>query len=190
MKKLVEASLSFERISCPLRQEDGFYYWQYSSGLQPRDVLMRSDKPPSVHSQGQIVYDGNSLKDESLFMYSWSESGSILALSLQEFGSDWQKIRTVNSSTGKQVEADLCHSKFTFGVCFLGDEGYLYKRILPDQNSDDDDDDNSNNSADGQFGLFYHTIGSDQSQDVLAWKGVELSTRSPFTANNPRAKIS
>jgi len=108
-------------------QGDGYYYWLYNPGTSPRDVLVKSKQlkrdfgqPPS--SKGStLVFDPNQEEDTSLYMYSWSPSGRYWTAILQKAGSDWQNIRTIDTTTGGAVEDDLTGAKFTFGATWVYD---------------------------------------------------------------------
>ena len=85
--------------------------------------------------------------------------------------SDWQSIRTFDTNTAQPVEADLTESKFTFGVSFVNSRGFLYKRPIAVASLPATTSDNAFSGADGQFGIYYHHIGTPQSEDVLVWYG-------------------
>ena len=75
------------------------------------------------------------------------------------------------------VEEDLNLAKFTFGATWIGDtvslqvadgahssKGFLYKRVINGPGSEF-------STADGNFGYYYHRLGTPQSTDVLIWRG-------------------
>jgi len=116
-------------------QDDGNYYWLYNPGTSPRDVLVKSrdlkrdfGQPPHPISDGnrsEVVFDPNEEQDTSLYMYSWSASGRYWTAILQKAGSDWQNIRTIDTTTGISVEDDLTGAKFTFGATWVHDTASL-----------------------------------------------------------------
>lgn len=132
LESSVEQSYAYERTSCPMLQGDGYYYWLYNPGTSPRDILVKSKnlrrdfgRPPTTTAQDdssvgpQVIFDLNLEQDISLYMYSWSPSGRYWTAILQKAGSDWQEIRTIDTETGRPVEADLTRAKFTFGATWL-----------------------------------------------------------------------
>ena len=85
--------MSYTRATCPQLQADGWYYWLFNDGSFQRDVMVRSkhvsrDFGEAIRFGGpEMVYDPNAEeKNLSLYMYSWSPSGALLTLILQESG--------------------------------------------------------------------------------------------------------
>lgn len=85
------------------------------------------------------------------------------------FRSDWQTIRTVDTTTALHIEPELFESKFTFGVTWINSLGFLYKRPIARENSASADHEFA--GKDGQFGYWYHHLGTTQSEDTLVWYG-------------------
>lgn len=98
--------------------------------------------------------------------------------------SDWLRLRVYDTQTKKTIERSVGGAKFTFGATWVGDkvgnhavqysvlsnriQGFIYKRVI-----DYDTTDDNYQAKEGQFGLFYHQIGTPQSEDVLIWKAPE-----------------
>lgn len=85
--------MSYTRATSPQLQADGWYYWLFNDGSFQRDVMVRSkhvsrDFGEAIRFGGpEMVYDPNEEeKNLSLYMYSWSPSGALLTLILQESG--------------------------------------------------------------------------------------------------------
>jgi prolyl oligopeptidase len=122
-------------------QGDGYYYWLYNPGTSPRDVLVKSrdlkrdfgqSPHPIANGDGpEVVFDPNEEQDTSLYMYSWSPSGRYWTAILQKAGSDWQNIRTIDTTTGIAVEDDLTGAKFTFGAT------WVYDTVSPDSSENE-----------------------------------------------------
>ncbi|KIR68846.1 hypothetical protein I314_01271 [Cryptococcus bacillisporus CA1873] len=108
----------------------------------------------------EIFYDLNKKENISLYAHSFSPSGKLWCAVLQYAGSDWQRIRVIDTESKTVLEKDLGGSKFTFGVTW----GFIYKRSVDyDATSDDYD------GIDGSFGMFYHAVGQHQSADIIVW---------------------
>lgn len=137
----VAATYSHATMTCPERQEDGWYYWLFNDSTLPRDIVVRSrdlehDYGTTPGANGpELVFDPSKEEHTSLYWQSWSPSGRYWNAILQESGwvhilstqadlcrSDWQKIRTVDTHTMECVNDDLVESKFTFGGCWLGEQ--------------------------------------------------------------------
>ncbi|WVQ69179.1 uncharacterized protein L199_007395 [Kwoniella botswanensis] len=170
LEKAVEGIYNHERMDTPQLQADGYYYWNFNKGNWPRDILVRSKdlknhfgkSPLQDDGDGpEIFFDLNKQDTENVSMYahSFSPSGKLWAVVLQNSGSDWQTIRVFDTTTKKSVDVDVGGSKFTFGVTWIGEEGYIYKRIIG-YNGDD------SSLTDGAYAMFYHRVGQPQSTDV------------------------
>ncbi|WWC67883.1 uncharacterized protein I206_101800 [Kwoniella pini CBS 10737] len=171
LEKAIEGIYNHERMDTPQKQSDGNYYWNFNKGNWPRDILVRSKnlekhfgKEPawSNNDDGpEIFFDLNKEENTSIYAHSFSPSGKLWCAVLQESGSDWQSIRVFDTTTKQPIEKDVGGSKFTFGVTWIGEEGYIYKRIM-DYNTED----GSLFREDGSYGMFYHRIGQPQSTDI------------------------
>ncbi|WWC59320.1 uncharacterized protein I303_101872 [Kwoniella dejecticola CBS 10117] len=171
LEKAIEEIYNHERMETPQKQADGYYYWNFNKGDWPRDILVRSQdlekhfgKEPAWTDNDvgpEVFFDLNKEENTSLYAHSFSPSGKLWCAVLQESGSDWQSIRVFDTTTKRPIEKDVGGSKFTFGVTWVGEEGYVYKRII-DYNTQD----GSLFRGDGSYGMFYHRIGQPQSTDV------------------------
>lgn len=143
MQDAVAANYDYDKMTCPERQADGWYYWQFNDGTLARDVVVRSrdldshyGKGPSALGGPDLMFDPSAEEHTSLYWQSWSPSGRFTNLILQKSGlveedgqehrlirrrSDWQSIRTLDTHTMDPVNDDLTQSKFTFGGCWIGD---------------------------------------------------------------------
>lgn len=172
----VEQCYNHERMTCPELQADGYYYWKFNSGTAPRDVILRSKnlerdfgKFASEDGKGpELFFDLNIEENISLYAHSFSPSGKLWCAILQQSGSDWLRLRVYDTQTKKTIERSVGGAKFTFGATWVGDKGFIYKRVI-----DYDTTDDNYQAKEGQFGLFYHQIGTPQSEDVLIWKAPE-----------------
>ncbi|ODN82203.1 hypothetical protein, variant 1 [Cryptococcus amylolentus CBS 6039] len=170
LEAAVAACYNHAQMSNPELQGNGYYYWRFNPGTAPRDVIVRS-KDLSEHfgkapgSEGpDLFYDLNEEEKVSLYAHSFSPSGRLWCAVLQYSGSDWQRLRIIDTRTKEVLERDLGGSKFTFGVTWVGEKGFIYKRsVIYDPSNDGYD------GIDGAFGMFYHAVGQPQSTDVLIW---------------------
>lgn len=72
------------------------------------------------------------------------------------------------------VNEDLTQSKFTFGGCWVGERGFLYKKQIESTDS----------AADGQYGVYFHKLHTPQDADTLVWSGEGPNAASLFL-NHP-----
>ncbi|WVQ83379.1 hypothetical protein IAT38_005520 [Cryptococcus sp. DSM 104549] len=174
LEAAVEQCYNHETMTCPELQADGFYYWKFNPGTAPRDVFVRSKNlerdfgvPPSLDGEGpEVFFDLNEEEDLALYAHSFSASGRLWCAVLQESGSDWLRLRVYDTVSKKQFERSVGGAKFTFGATWIGDRGFIYKRVIEYDTSDD----SFEPKAEGEFGMYYHQVGTHQSADVLLWR--------------------
>lgn len=92
MQEAISASYDYDKMTCPDRQADGWYYWQYNDGTFPHDIVLRSRNfardygiPPSPHGP-ELVFDPSREEHTSLYWHSWSPSGRFYNAILQKSG--------------------------------------------------------------------------------------------------------
>ncbi|WVQ87070.1 hypothetical protein IAS59_000790 [Cryptococcus gattii] len=130
-----------------------------------RSKNLKRDFGKAPGSDGpEICHDLNMEENISLYAHSFSPSGKLWCAVLQYAGSDWQRVRVIDTESKTVLEKGLGGSKFTFGVTWVGGKGFIYKRSVDyDATSDDYD------GIDDSFGMFYHAVGQHQSADIIVW---------------------
>jgi prolyl oligopeptidase len=94
---------------------------------------------------------------------SFSSDGSLVAYQLSEGGSDWRSIEVRDAQTGSVIEPPLRDVKFS-GIDWLGNEGFFYS-------SYDKPDGSELSAKTDQHKLYFHAIGTPQSEDMLVFGG-------------------
>lgn len=160
LKKRLTELWNYERYSIPIRRGGKYFYYK-NDGLQNQSVLYVAD---FVNDKGRVLLDPNMLSTDgtvALSGISISEDGKILAYGISVSGSDWQEWRFRDIETGKDLPDVLKHIKFS-GVSWSKDgKGVFYSRYPePDEKT---------KLSGGNFNqkLYYHTIGTPQSEDRL-----------------------
>ena len=95
----------------------------------------------------------------------FSEDGSIAAYSISEGGSDWRKIIVIDAETGEQLEEPLVDVKFS-GISWKGNDGFYYSSYDKPEGSE-------LSAKTDQHKLYYHELGTAQSDDQLIFGGTE-----------------
>jgi prolyl oligopeptidase len=115
----------------------------------------------SLDAEPQTFFDPNLLSADGTIALSntaFSEDGKYFAYGLSESGSDWVKIRVRNVESGKDLDEELVHCKFT-GISFTHDNlGFFYSRY-PEK-------EDMQTESDAYHKLFYHRLNTPQSDDV------------------------
>ena len=163
IKERLKKLFDYERVSAPSRHGD-YDYFSKNDGLQNQSVMYRK-KIDSEESE--IFLDPNTFSEDgtiSLAGTSFTDDGSLFGYLISIGGSDWRKALVMNTETGKILEDTLHNIKFS-GLSWQGNDGFYYS-------SYDVPKDGSVLSAKTQVHkLYYHKLGTPQSEDQLIFGG-------------------
>jgi len=93
----------------------------------------------------------------------FSKNGKILAYSISEGGSDWRKILVLDAETKKITEDTLIDIKFS-GMSWYKNEGFYYSSYDKPEGSE-------LSAKTDQHKVYYHKLGTKQSEDQLIFGG-------------------
>ncbi len=157
---------NYEKYSAPFEQGGKYFYFK-NDGLQNQSVMYIAK---SIDDPGKVLLDPNKLSNDgtsSLAGLSISEDGKIMAYGVSTGGSDWHEWRFLNIETGKHLKDELKNIKFS-GVSWTKDGKGVYYSRFPAPNEETKLEDAVYNQK-----LFFHTIGTSQSKDVLVYERPE-----------------
>ncbi|KAL6600550.1 hypothetical protein ACP70R_045350 [Stipagrostis hirtigluma subsp. patula] len=159
------------RHAAPFRRGNKYFYC-HNSGLQAQSVLYMQD---DLDGEAEVLLDPNTLSKDgtvALSTFSISEDGTYIAYGLSESGSDWVIIH-VMSITNKQPMPDkLSWVKFSSISWTHDGKGFFYGRYpAPREGQELDAGTETNINLNHQ--IYYHVMGTDQSEDILCWKDPE-----------------
>ncbi len=155
--------MDYEKQSQPFK-EGKFTYFYKNDGLQNQDVLYRQ----LGDGEAEIFLDPNTFSEDgttSLAGVSFSRDGSLVAYSISEGGSDWRKVIVLETETKKPVGETLVDIKFS-GISWLGNQGFYYSSYDKPQGSE-------LSAKTDQHKLYFHKLGTKQSEDQLIFGGFE-----------------
>jgi len=165
-KRLTEL-WNYARVGVPTI-EHGTLFYARNTGLQRQSpVFMRSslDAPPA------LVIDPNAIsEDGSLSLAEWvpSPDAKLLAYGLSEGGADWETIKVRDVPSGKDLSDDVKWMRFSNISWTKDSKGFYYSRYPePPKNKV------LEAALSGQT-LYYHRVGTPQSQDVLVYERKDL----------------
>ncbi len=168
IKDRLEKLYDYERLSAPFREGE-YYYFYKNDGLQNHSVLYRKKE---IGGNAEIFLDPNTFSKDGttgLAGISFTRDGSMAAYMITEGGSDWRKAIVIRTSDKMIVEDTLRDIKFS-DIAWKGKEGFYYSSY--------DKPTGSELSAKTQFHkLFYHKLGTPQSQDQLVFGGEKTPRR-------------
>ena len=154
---------NYEKYSAPFKQGGKYFYFK-NDGLQNQSVLYVADSPTD---KGRVLLDPNTLSADgtvALSGISVSDDGRLLAYGLSSGGSDWQEWRVREVATGKDLPDVIKWVKFSRASWTKDGKGFFYSRY-PEPNEKTKLEDANFNQK-----LYYHRIGTPQSEDVLIYE--------------------
>ena len=153
---------NYEKYGIPFKEGNRYFYTR-NSGLQNQAVLYTVT---GLDAQPQMVLDPNTLSADGTVAVSGmqvSPDGKLLAYSLSASGSDWQEWKVRDIETTKDLSDDLKWVKFS-GVSWTRDgKGFFYCRY-------DEPKADMLKGTNYFQKVYYHQLGTDQSQDVLVYE--------------------
>lgn len=157
---------NFERFTAP-RKEGGRYFYGRNNGLQNQNVLYTTK---SIDNEGNVLLDPNTLSLDGTVAMSGnqvSHDGKYLAYGLAASGSDWQEWHVRDIDTGKDLSDVIKWVKFSSASWSGDNKGFFYSRY------DEPTEATRMTGANYYQKLYYHLLGTPQSQDVLVYQTPE-----------------
>jgi prolyl oligopeptidase len=163
IKKRLTEVWDYERFGVPFK-EKGRYFLSKNSGLQNQNVLYTStnlSEPPK-----QLLDPNTLAKDGTIALggLEVSDNAKLLAYGLATAGSDWQQWKVRDVETGKDRQDVLDWIKFSNTSWRKDGSGFFYSRY------DKPDEINKLRSQVYNHKLFFHQLGTPQSQDKLIYE--------------------
>ncbi|KAK6168033.1 hypothetical protein SNE40_021939 [Patella caerulea] len=162
IKNRITEIWDYPKYSCPSKRGNHYYY-SYNTGLQNQSVKYVQD---SLDGEARVFLDPNKLSEDGTISLSGSmftEDGSVYAYGLSKSGSDWISIHFKKAPSGEDLPDVLERVKFSSMAWMHDHTGFFYNKY-PEQEGKVDGTETTSN-VDQK--LFYHKLGTDQSQDIL-----------------------
>ncbi|XP_019880935.1 prolyl endopeptidase isoform X2 [Aethina tumida] len=153
---------NYPKSSIPFRHGDK-YYQHRNTGLQNQSVIYVLD---DLKSEGKIFLDPNTFSDDGTVALSntaFSEDGKTFAYGLSTSGSDWIEIKFLNVETGENYKEVLKKVKYSSLTWMHDNKGFFYGAYLDQTGKADGSETKSSENQK----LYYHLLGTDQSQDIV-----------------------
>lgn len=173
VRKRLEELWNYPKYSSPFKKAQYYYYYK-NNGLQNQSVLYRQK---GLNGKPEEFLNPNTLNKEGIAALggtSFSKTGKYFAYSVAVAGSDWQEGFVMETATKKLLKDKIQWTKFS-GFSWKGDEGFYYSGY-------DKPDEASKLSKQNQYNkVFYHKIGTDQSEDKLVFEDKSHPLRYHFS---------
>lgn len=150
----------YERYGAPEKKGERYFYSK-NDGLQDQSVYMVQD---GQGEDARVLLDPNEWSEDGTVALSGTEpspDGSLVAYLVADGGSDWRIIRVVDSATGETLDDEIEWVKFS-GLSWAKDgSGFYYSRYPEPEDGEEFTSLNTDQA------IYFHEIGTDQSEDVL-----------------------
>ena len=152
------------------RKEGSYYYFSKNDGLQNQSILYRQ---AGLNAEPEVFLNPNQFSGDGTIALSgtaFSKTAKFLVYQIARSGRDWQEAVIMDLSTQKLIDDTIKWIKFS-GIAWKGDEGFYYSRYpVPDATT--------KLSKQNQYHkVYYHRIGTLQSQDQLIYEDNEHPLR-------------
>ncbi len=161
LKNRLESLWNYEKLSAPFT-EGNFTYFYKNNGLQNQYVVYRKN----AAGEEEVFLDPNTFSEDgttSLMGLSFTKDGSKAAYLISEGGSDWRKAIVLQTQNKEMVGDTLVDIKFS-GISWKGNEGFFYSSYDKPKGSE-------LSAKTDQHKLYYHKLGTPQSEDQLVFGG-------------------
>ena len=149
-----------------IKRGDRYFYYK-NDGLQNQSVLYAIE---SLKGEPRVLLDPNTLSSDGIVALSGiaiSDDGSQLAYGISKSGSDWQEWKVRDVVTGQDLSDDIKWVKFSEASWTNDGKGFYYSRYA-------EPDEKTKLEAANHFQkLYYHRIGTAQSDDVLVYERLD-----------------
>ncbi|RUL60168.1 prolyl oligopeptidase family serine peptidase [Prevotella koreensis] len=160
LKRLKEVA-DFEKVGTPFKKNGKWYVYK-NNGLQNQSVLYQMD---DLNGTLHEFLDPNKLSDDgtvALQNTSFSKDGKYMAYVISRSGSDWQEIYVMDVATGELLTDHIEWAKFG-GPQWCGNGFYYSAYDAPEKGKEF-------SSKNEVHKVYYHKIGTKQSDDVLFYQ--------------------
>ena len=169
VKEELKAMWNYTRYGSPFKEGD-YYYFYKNDGLQNQSVLYRQK---GLDAEPEVFLDPNKLSTDgtvSVGVPSFSKNNKYAVYLEARSGSDWEVAHVMNVADKSLLKDELNFIKFS-GTSWKGDEGFYYSRYPQTDEKEKLTVQNENHK------VYFHKIGTPQSEDVLVYEDKEHPLR-------------
>jgi prolyl oligopeptidase len=159
--KRLQQVVNYDTSTSPYKRH-GKWYVSRHTGLQNQSVIYQMDE---LGGEERVFLDPNALSTDgtvALKGLSFSNNGKWAAYSISRSGSDWEEFYVIDLKTGQLTSDHILWAKFS-GAAWQGDGFYYSAYDAPEQGKEF-------SNVNETHKIYYHKIGTPQSDDVLFYQ--------------------
>lgn len=169
VKNKLEELWNYTKYGSPFKEGD-YYYFYKNDGLQNQSVLYRQK---GFDAEPEVFIDPNKMSKDgtaAIGTLSFSKNNKYAVYFEAQSGSDWEDAHIMNVNDKSLLKDELHFIKFS-DASWKGDDGFFYSRYpTPDEKN--------KLTTQNQFHkIYYHKIGTPQSEDLLIYEDKEHPLR-------------
>ncbi len=183
IRKRLRELWNYEKYSAPQKIGDDYYVFSRNSGLQEQSVVYVQK---GLSGKPEVLLDPNKFsRDNSVLLagLSFSHDLKYFSYAISRGGSDWREFFVVDFRTKKPLSDHLRWIKFSPMAWFR--DGFFYSRYPQPRKGETLKQANLNQK------VYYHRVGTPQSQDVLVYEDPKHPRRgfSPYVTPDEKYLI-
>ncbi len=160
IKQRLTGLMNYAKYSSPEKAGD-YYFFSKNDGLQNQAVIWFQK---GIQGEPQVFLDPNTMSDDgtaAIALISFSRDKKYVTYSVNQSGSDWQKIYVMEVATRKKLGDELKWVKFS-GASWQGNGFYYSKYDAPTEGKE------FSNTNEYQK-IYFHKLGDAQEKDELIY---------------------
>jgi prolyl oligopeptidase len=169
VKNRLEQLWNYPKYSSPFKEGEWYYFYK-NDGLQNQAILYRQ---MGLTGNPEVFIDPNKMSKDgtaAIGTPAFSKNKKYAVYLESQAGSDWQVAHVMDVSDKKLLDDSVNYIKFS-GTSWKGDDGFYYSRY-PRSNEK-----NKLTTQNQDHKVFYHKLGTSQSEDLLIYEDKEHPLR-------------
>jgi prolyl oligopeptidase len=164
----LQTLFNYAKYSAPSRKGD-YFFFRKNDGLQNQSVLYIQK---GIEGKPEVLIDPNEWSPDGTVQlggFAPSKDGKLAAYAVSRSGSDWQELNVMDLSTRKPL-ADKVEWVKVSGIAWRGNGFYYSRYPQPAKGTE-------LSSANENHLVYYHRVGTPQSQDELVYEDAKNPQR-------------